>query len=55
MYVKFPSGNLNPGPCPPLSTITYIYRVNIIPSVCGDNEEILIQEITKTFGVRFIE
>ena len=55
MFVKLLSENLNPGPCPPLSAITYIYRVTIISSVYGDNEEILIQEITKTFGVRFIE
>ena len=34
--MKLPPGDLNPDPCPPHSTNTYICRVTIASKVCGD-------------------
>ena len=35
MCVKFPPGDLKPGPCPPHSTSTYTCGVTIAPRVYG--------------------
>ena len=37
MCVKLPFGDLNPGPCPPYLTSTYIYRVTTAPKVRSGN------------------
>ena len=37
MCVKIPSGDLNPDPCPPHPTSTYICRVTTAPKVRGGN------------------
>ena len=36
MCVKLPLRDLNPSPCPPHPTNTYICRVTTAPRVCSD-------------------
>ena len=40
MYVKFPPRSLNPDPCSPHPTSTYICGVTIIPKVYGSKSTI---------------
>ena len=42
MCVKLPSGDLNPGPCPPHPTSTYTCGVTIALKVCGGRIVIVI-------------
>ena len=43
MCVKFPPGDLNPGPYPPHPTSTYTYGVTIAQRMCGGGYRILFK------------
>ena len=54
--MKFPPGDLNPGPCPLHPTSTYTCGVTIVPKVCGSDNSTFISDVrTAQHNVRIIK
>ena len=54
--MKFPPGDLYPGPCPLHPTSTYTCGVTIVPKVCGSDNSTFISDVrTAQHNIRIIK